>query len=280
MIQELVTQLPPSFQPYALPVAAGAAVGGAMLWVAGSRLSQSVVALLAVAVGGIVGLNLPRWFGWSIDAMGTVVGGAIVFGVAGYLFYRWVEGLLLGVLLAAVVGTAVWFVAGKPTGGVGVDWTQFLGRLNDPRAALSTVWQGWLFIAPRGVATGAAAGFIGGIALTLLWPRAAGVFTTSAVGVGLLLFGGVATLELSRLGWRAQLPESPVARWALPGVLIILGVLAQWRVFPPAKDEEPIEEPSQPPPESDVDASQAPPSAAPINPAKASPRPVHRSAAK
>src|SRR5580765_7333399 len=62
---------------YALLAAFAGSAVGAVLWLAGSRFSRSLVTLLAVSVGAVVGMHLPGWMGWSVDAMGVAFCGAL-----------------------------------------------------------------------------------------------------------------------------------------------------------------------------------------------------------
>jgi hypothetical protein len=85
MLQEWLARLPQDAGPRGLACALLMAVAGLVLWLVGARFSRSIFTLLGVAAGAWVGLRVPRWMGWEIDAMAIAIGGALVLGLAGYL---------------------------------------------------------------------------------------------------------------------------------------------------------------------------------------------------
>src|SRR5206468_9593604 len=80
---------------YALLAALVGSAAGFVLWLAGSRFSRSLVTLLAVTVGAVLGMHLPGWFDWPIEGMGLAVGGAMVLGLSGFLLHNTWVGLSL-----------------------------------------------------------------------------------------------------------------------------------------------------------------------------------------
>src|SRR5436190_19875812 len=100
MLQELLPLMPSQAGPAALTVAIIGMIAGAVLWLAGSRFSRSLITLSAVSLGAALGTHLPRWAGWSLDGMAPGIVGAIVLGVSAFLFHRFWVGIGLGLVLA------------------------------------------------------------------------------------------------------------------------------------------------------------------------------------
>src|SRR5689334_19006424 len=109
----MVQQLLP-FLPQALPTAAAAllcvtAVAvGLFLWLLGGVWARGIVTLIGVALGGWLGMMLPRWYYWPVNSMALATLGAVALGVAAFGVPRISVGLLLGVVLATWAGVGVW----------------------------------------------------------------------------------------------------------------------------------------------------------------------------
>jgi hypothetical protein len=78
----------PEIQPVITGFAAALAILGVILWLLGACFSRSLITLAAVAIGTWLGLHVPRWFGISAGTWATAVGGALIFGVSGYIFHN------------------------------------------------------------------------------------------------------------------------------------------------------------------------------------------------
>ena len=213
---------------YALLAALVGSAAGGVLWLAGSRFSRSLVTLLAVTVGAVLGMQLPRWFGWPIDGMGLAVGGAVVLGLSGFLLHSTWVGLSLSGMLALWAGTAAWAVAGG-----GARFEIHLPEI-DPAADASVVLAGlWRalpgdlpWVMPFAVAGALAAG----VMITVLWPRLARVLAYSLAGSTLLVLAGVWAMRMSKPQWTAMLPKDLLTTGLGLMALVGVGVLMQWRL--------------------------------------------------
>src|SRR3954471_14599015 len=85
----------------------GTAVG-AVLWIGGVKMSRPIVTLVTVLIGAGVGMQLPRWFNWSVSGAGPAVGGAVILGVSGFVLHRMWMGIGLGLLLALWATFGIW----------------------------------------------------------------------------------------------------------------------------------------------------------------------------
>src|SRR5476651_527400 len=108
MLQLLIQWMPDQVGAAALTIALAGAAAGAVLWLSGARFSRTLVGLAAVAVGAVVGMELPRRLGWTISGAGPAVGLALMCGLMGYLFHRLWIGIGLGTVLAGWAFLATW----------------------------------------------------------------------------------------------------------------------------------------------------------------------------
>jgi hypothetical protein len=216
---------------YALLAAFAGTAAGAVLWLAGSRFSRSLVTLLAVSLGAVLGNQLPGWLGWSVDAMGIACVGALVLGLTGYLLHTTWIGLSLSLVLALWVGTAAWLTVG---GGEQLHWPAMNGS-GSVEAILADVWRSLPGELPRVMPVAVAAALIGGVAITVLSPRLGRVLTYTLVGLSLLVVMGVTAMRMSRPDWLALLPRSLVTQLAVLLGMVLTGVLVQWRLTPAAR---------------------------------------------
>lgn len=113
-------QIFPALSPEAVPAAAWVAGGGAAfgvaLWLVGSRFSRQLVALVAVAAGAAVGLQIPRWIGLSIGSWAAAIGGALILGLLGFVFHRAFVKIGLAVLMFAWGIFAAWLLYAADAG--------------------------------------------------------------------------------------------------------------------------------------------------------------------
>src|SRR3954447_19079624 len=100
MLQQLLAILPQQIHPVALIIAVSGAILGGILWLGGSRFSRTVVTLLCVSTGALVGLQMLDWFHWALEGWAAAVVGAIVLGVACYGLRKIWVGFGLGMVLA------------------------------------------------------------------------------------------------------------------------------------------------------------------------------------
>src|SRR4051812_49571744 len=108
MVQELLPYLPKAISGELAAACVIALAAGLFLWACGAAWSRGLLTLFAVAIGGTLGMLLPRWQDWAINTMALSVLGAVFFGVSAFILPRLWVGLSLGVVLCAWVGLAVW----------------------------------------------------------------------------------------------------------------------------------------------------------------------------
>jgi hypothetical protein len=235
MFQEWISWLPQHAGPRGPVVALGCAGVGLVLWVLGARLSRSIFTLVGVALGAWVGLRLPGWFGWEIDAMAIAIGGSLILGFAGYLLHTIWVGFMLGSLLAAAGTFIAWhpfFACKQPGAGAGwsvpttIDWS------GPTVTTLRELWQAlpntFARIVPY-VASGSMA--IGGL-IAGFWPKLSRALAFSLLASALLVGGGVAWLMLARPQWLAYLPTDPQTQGIAMSILVVAGAVLQWALCP------------------------------------------------
>jgi hypothetical protein len=203
---------------------------GVILWLAGSRFSRSLVTLLAVSVGAVLGMHLPRWFGWPVDGMGLAVGGAVVLGLSGFLLHNTWVGLSLSGLLVLWSGTAAWAVAGTGSP-FEIQWPD-IDPTADASTVLATLWRAMPGELPWVMPCAVAGALAAGVLTTVLWPKLARVLAYSLAGLSLLVVAGLWAMQMSRPQWLARVPRDFPTQLAVLLGLVCVGVLIQWRLTP------------------------------------------------
>jgi hypothetical protein len=231
MLQEWLARLPQDIGPRGLMLALIAAGVGLVLWVVGARFSRSIFTLLGVAAGTWVGMRVPRWMGWEIDAMAVAIGGALVLGLIGYLLHiAWV-GLTLGTLIAAASSFVVWHRLGGEWSMPAFDPTQ--PATDTVRKLLPTI--------PMALRCTLAGGLIAGGLLAWVWPKMGRVLAFSLLGSALLAGGGVVAVALGRPQWLGHLPTNTQTQGVALAILVVVGAAFQWALCPRVQktDEDP-----------------------------------------
>ena len=213
---------------YALLAAFAGTAAGAVLWLAGSRFSRSLVTLLAVSLGAVLGVHLPGWLGWSVDSMGVAFVGALVLGLTGYLLHTTWIGLSLSLVLALWVGTAAWLTVG---GGEQLHWPA-VNPSADVDVMLADVWRSLPGDLPRVMPLALGLALLGGVAITVFSPKLGRVLTSTMVGLSMLVVMGVTALRMSRPDWLVLLPRSFPTQVVILLGMVLTGVLIQWRLAP------------------------------------------------
>ena len=113
MLQALLPLMPGDAGFVAMAMDLAGMFIGAVLWLTGARFSRSLVTLSAVSMGAIIGMQLPEWMGWDVSGMGPAVGGAMVFGLSGFLLHRMWIGLALGTVLSMWALLILWAVTAQ-----------------------------------------------------------------------------------------------------------------------------------------------------------------------
>ncbi|MDB5291489.1 MAG: hypothetical protein JWL69_2730 [Phycisphaerales bacterium] len=228
MLQELLSLLPENLTRIAPALALGIAACGALLGLFGARFSRSLLTLVMVAAGTFVGMRLPRWFGWGVDPMGPAFGAAIVLGLAGYVFHRTVEGILLGALLAAAAGAGIWLALapGATWHWPGMDWS------GGAAAGLAKIWQSLPAELSKPFPIALATGLgIGGV-LAAIWPKLGRMLLYSLGGVIVfILAGSIGTMQI-RPQWIEALPADMARQAGIFAALVILFAGVQWLMLP------------------------------------------------
>jgi hypothetical protein len=213
---------------YALLAAFAGTAAGTVLWLAGSRFSRSLVTLLAVSLGGVVGLNLPEWLGWQVDAMGVAFAGAMVLGLTGYLLHTTWIGLSLSLVLAVWVGVAAWLTVG---GGERLD-VPSINWSAQAETIVADLCRNLPGSLPTVMPLAIAGAVAGGVAITVLSPKLGRVLTYTLVGLSMVVVMGVTAMRMSRPDWLAMLPRTFGTQMGILLGLVLTGVLVQWRLTP------------------------------------------------
>ena len=230
MIQQLLTLLPSQFNSIALALAVVGAFAGGVLWLGGSRFSRTLVTLVSVTTGALIGLQLPRWFGWGLEGWATAVLGALVAGVSGFLLHRIWVGLGLGLVLTLWAALATFLLCGDPKSftwpapTLGTTWTSYLASVWN---ALTPETRRML---PFACATAMLAGFI----TTLVWQRLGVVLLYSCAGISLLVGLGVAAMSAAKPQWLSVIPNKTSSQLILLFSMVAFGAVLQWRCAPGA----------------------------------------------
>jgi hypothetical protein len=228
MIQEILDTLPDAVNRLHAPTVLAIAGVGLVLALIGARFSRAVIALSLVSAGTVIGLQMPRWFGWAIDPMGTAFGMAIVLGLSGYVLPALWEGVFLSAFLAGIAGTAVWLkLAPHASWHVpAIDWSatavEIAGKI---RLSLPTALTTAL---PVALGIGATIG-----ALTMvIWQKMGKVILYSTLGASVFVVAGILGVRQIRPEWLSRIPDDSFVQEAIFAVLLILCAGIQFLIFP------------------------------------------------
>jgi len=227
MIQQLLALLPRQINTLSLVIAIAGAIVGGLLWLVGARFSRTLVTLLSVGAGALIGLQLPHWFGWRLEGWATAVLAALVLGISGYVLHKLWVGFALGVLLALWAGLATIALYADTKGFAwpaidGVSWRDFL----------LVAWNTLSPDARRILPYACGAGLVSGVGVTFLWPRLGVVLLYSIAGVSLFLGLGTTVLNVARRDWLSVIPNQTSSQLIVLGSLVAFGAVLQWRCIP------------------------------------------------
>jgi hypothetical protein len=232
MLREAISLLPDVVARCPLGTALACCALGAVLWTTGGRVSRSILTLVAVAAGSVVGLHLPEWYGWQVEGMAIAVGAAIVLGSAVLFMHRTCIGLLLGlaVMLWAGLGTWIFLAPNDAT------WDWRAARWDgDMVQYLHQLWQTLPPDMARIFPAACFAGFATGVSTAVFFPKLGKVLTHSLIGVTLVALMGSIAARSARPHWLATLPGSNAIQGVALIGLVVLGALIQWRFTPPQR---------------------------------------------
>lgn len=228
MVQQLLALLPKEINSIALAIAVAGAFLGGILWLGGSRFSRTLMTLISVSTGALIGLQCPRWFGLALEGWATAVLGALVLGISGYALHKVWVGMGLGLVLAGWAALATFALCPDPKGfawPVSPEGTTFQGHVMD-------VWNALTPDARRLLPFAVAAGVLSGISASLLWPRLGVVLLYSTAGISLLVGLGIAALNSAKREWLTVIPNQTSSQVIVLLSMVAFGAILQWRVAP------------------------------------------------
>jgi hypothetical protein len=228
MLQELMSLIPQELGAAAAVYALAGVGVGLVLWILGARMSRAWSTLALLAAGAIVGMELPRWYGWQISGAGPAVGGAVVFGFLGYALHALWVSVELGALLAAWASLVTWALLHGVTPMTWPVVNPAMSRMDLAHAAWSMLPPDVARLLPY------AAGFamLSGVVMGLLWPRVATVLLWSLIGTTLMAGFGVISIRYVHPQWATWLPAQTTAQVTAFLGLVALGSFIQWRLAP------------------------------------------------
>ncbi len=228
MLQEILARMPLVLTSLPLSLLFGATAAGVVLSIGGARYSRSLITLAAVGGGTILGLHAPGWFGLKVDGIGAAFCGAIGGGAAGFIFHRFVVGLLLASLLASIAGGFTWIMRGAP-----IAWT---APVIDPSTSvpviLSQIWKSLPDGLNPALPIALLVGLSLGTLLAVLWPRLSRVTFYGLLGtLTMTLFGALAVQQLNPQ-WLNRLPNDTAIELAIFAGIVVVSMIVQWVLLP------------------------------------------------
>ncbi|HWE03402.1 MAG TPA: hypothetical protein VG326_13420 [Tepidisphaeraceae bacterium] len=222
MLQEMIGMLPDEVTRTPAALAGGIAGAALLLGLFGARYSRTILTLSLVAAGTVIGLHVPKWFGWHIDPMGPAVAAAIVLGLSGYALTQMWEAISLGALLAAVAAAAVCDALGSAWTWPSVDWSGT--ALDTTLKIYQSIPKNLNKALPAAVALGVAGGWL----VVTLWPRLGRVLLYSLAGMMTTVACGTLALKAARPDWVAAVPADPRIQAGAFTVMTLVAAMIQW----------------------------------------------------
>jgi hypothetical protein len=230
MVQDVIPLLPQNLYTSQVALLVIVLLVGTLLWLFGGVWSRGIVTLLAVAIGGLLGMHLPRAYLWPVNSMSIAVLGAVALGVFAYAIPRLWVGLVLGTVLCAWALLGTWitmrgdgrFEERAQWQVETMQWPAYVQDLNArfPDAVRRVV--------PYSLATA----MISGLAFTLLWPRFGRTFMGSTVGVTLVFLAGLTLIADRQPLFLSYIPSQWQAQVGTLVGFVLLGALIQWQLLP------------------------------------------------
>ncbi len=228
MMQQLLALLPDRIDPVALLIAVVGAFLGGVLWLGGSRFSRTLMTLISVSAGALIGLQFPRWFPVGLEGWATAVLGALLFGIAGYALHKVWVGLGLGLVLAVWAALATFALCGDPKGFV---WP-VASAGETYQAYLGEVWNALTPDARRLLPFACCAAMMAGIVASVVWPKLGVVLLYSTAGVTLFVGLGTAALNSAKREWLSVIPNQTSSQIIVLLSAVAFGAILQWRCAP------------------------------------------------
>ncbi len=225
MFHELSPLLPNELGPLAIAAAAGAALIGLFLWLMGARFSRSILALNAVALGAVVGLDLPNHFRLPIGAWASAVVAALSLGLCAYIFHRVWAAMALGLLLGLMAAVGAWILCRNHA-----EWTWPTADLHaGVREYLRALWDNLPTDVRRVLPVACATAAVSGLAIGILWPRAGAAMLYSLLGGGIAILAAVMVMTCKWPALLSRIPGSSGQQGAAITGFVLVGALVQWR---------------------------------------------------
>jgi hypothetical protein len=238
MIDDLLPYLPQQVSTTVLVLCFIGIGLGWVVWAVGAVWSRGIVTLIGVAVGGGLGMYLPRWYIWPVNSMSTAVLGAVLFGVLAFVIPRLFVGLVLGVLLVLWSSLAMWMLLkGDKPFEFRTEWQ--VASMTPPEHA-ADIWQRMPDPVKRVVPYSAATAMISALCITLLWPRAGRMLMASTMGVTLVFGCALVAVVTQKIDWLKYVPMDRQVQGLILLGLVVVGALIQWQ-FLPGKKHLPVE---------------------------------------
>lgn len=227
MFQYITNLVPPEASAAMVWLLAGGALIGAALWLFGSRFGRSLLALVMVGLGAIIGLHLPQLLDLPIGGWTAAIGMALIFGVAGFAMQRTWTAIGLGLLLASWVAAAVSkiYLADSLTA----------IKLSPANGLLTMATQAWDALPADLRRIGPFAcgiAMVSGVSLGVMWLRLASYLFWSALGVSMMLTMGLPALTIAQPQLVDNLPQDGTRQLLAVIGLVLFGMLVQWRMAP------------------------------------------------
>jgi hypothetical protein len=196
---------------------------GGVLWLTGVRTARPLAAVALGVAGGIAG-GLHAGAAQMSPLAGTV-SGAITGVAVALLVFRFAQALLIGAAAGAIAGAVYygtqfappWAIVHKTPSSWHAVWTvgqsAYAALPEQARLNLSVTTFGAAILA---------------FVLAFAFPKPATVLGSAGVGVALMM--AAVGLLTALYGTPQDLPQPPAAHAIMAGVLLLVGVLVQWRI--------------------------------------------------
>jgi hypothetical protein len=230
MIQTLFTFLPKHLNTLAMVAAVVGALVGVGMWLTGSRYSRTLVSMLALSLGLLVGLQLPRWFGWGMSGWATGVLGAVVCGALAHTYHQACVGMGLGMTLALWASIATLAICGFGNAPDGSQWVMPVAK--NTKEWVFDFWNSLALQTRKVLPIACAASLAAGVVACLKWPRFGTILMYSTLGVTMLLAMGCAAVLSTRPDWLKVVPNQLPSQMVVLAALVAFGVVFQWKSVP------------------------------------------------
>jgi len=239
MLQEILTLIPQpapdGIEKTVIGTGMASCVIGLLMWIVGARFSRQTLTLLLVSLGAIIGKKIPLWYGWNFSPAAFAVGGAIVFGVAGFAMHRLWIGMSLGVITSLWSAFPVWMLRHDQTGWSWPGWSADTSLAEFCR----TLWENLPDDVRMMLPYAAGASLISSVVIGLIKPRLATVINWSLWGATLMLVGSIVAIAAYQPEWFAKAPAGLRSQILILAAIVAFGAVVQWKTAPPGRSKLP-----------------------------------------